>query len=108
MKTPTVAELRKQGYTVKVSHKRNTQLKSGASRSAPTPHDFEVSPRGGITKVEIVAPDQRLFIGEARCSDLDNYNKSIGRNIAIGRALKGGYAGFKQETTESSWLNINE
>lgn len=48
-----------------------------------------LNPRGGRTICRLV--DEAGFnvvIAEANCSDHDNYNKAIGRDIALGRALK--------------------
>lgn len=45
--------------------------------------------KGGKTVVEILDDEGNvLSIGYARCSDLDNYNKKLGRTIAFGRAKK--------------------
>lgn len=45
-------------------------------------------PRGGLTTVTVTLPDGHLFYGAAKCSKRDNYCKAIGRQIALGRALK--------------------
>lgn len=44
--------------------------------------------KGGLTAVAIERPDGRTFYGYAVCSPRDNYCKAIGRQIALGRALK--------------------
>ncbi len=48
------------------------------------------APRGGQTHVIIMGEDgeTELAYGHAWCSPKDNYNKKIGRTIAVGRALK--------------------
>jgi hypothetical protein len=46
------------------------------------------TPKGGITLAQIEFADGRTVRGSARCNPLDTYNKAIGRNVAIGRALK--------------------
>lgn len=71
----TVQQLREDGYTVKVRHNRNTQL------------GVVVDPKGGSTEVRI-EKDGIGANGEAVCSTKDNYSRKIGRNIALGRALK--------------------
>lgn len=49
-----------------------------------------LDPRGGETLVQVYDDDgQWLASGSAHCSDLDNYNKKLGRLIATGRAMKG-------------------
>lgn len=48
-----------------------------------------VSCHGGKTEVTVTPPGEEAgFKGEAKCSFLDNYDKRIGRTIALGRALK--------------------
>lgn len=45
-------------------------------------------PCGGETTVRLFLPDGREAVGVSVCSKRDNFSKLIGRNIAIGRALK--------------------
>lgn len=45
-------------------------------------------PKGGITLVQVEYGDGRTFRASARCSKRDNFNRAIGRQIALGRALK--------------------
>lgn len=49
---------------------------------------FEPDPRGGITTCELVEDGEVIARGIAYCSPKDNFNKSIGRAIAEGRARK--------------------
>lgn len=46
--------------------------------------------KGGTTRVELFDPDGEFPLAEgvARCSPRDNYNKRLGRTIALGRAIK--------------------
>jgi hypothetical protein len=96
----TVAELRKVGYKVKVSHKRAFKIAyldwnskklivkrvyaySGASYEE-TPFDnpntlFELLPRGGRTELSIRDPETGIdFESLATCRDDENYNKKTG------------------------------
>lgn len=73
----TVQELRSQGYTVKVRH----------NRARPSDTLASVDPKGGSTEVRI-EKDGVGASGEAVCSAKDNYSRKVGRNIALGRALK--------------------
>lgn len=74
-----------EGYRAWYQHERfYTEASSGIV------HD----PRGGETYCYVV-PDRKgahigeaIAIGRAVCNDRDNYNKAIGRQIALGRALK--------------------
>lgn len=54
--------------------------------------DTEIAfPRGGITVAMIFFEHGGEFLyvaGMAHCSIKDNYNRSIGKNIALGRAIK--------------------
>jgi hypothetical protein len=59
----------------------------------------EVSPKGGITVIEITSPDKQINAsGKAVCSDEDNYDRKVGNAIALGRAYKNALE--KMETTE--------
>lgn len=49
---------------------------------------LQPAPRGGTTACEITMPDGHTTWGVAECSERDNYCKKIGRDIALGRALK--------------------
>ena len=45
-------------------------------------------PRGGLTTCRQVTDDGAVVAeAQARCSKRDNYNKRLGRSIALGRAL---------------------
>lgn len=44
--------------------------------------------KGGMTEVFVTLPDGREACAYATCSRKDNFNRHIGRNIALGRALK--------------------
>jgi hypothetical protein len=46
------------------------------------------SPRGGLTQCRVTLSDGTEAVGTAECSVRDNFSKKIGRDIALGRALK--------------------
>ena len=81
---PTIKDLRRQGYKVRVMHKRNSievQKIMGIAH--------EISARGGSTTIELTTPDkQHTVSGTAVCSLEDNFNHKTGNFIALGRALK--------------------
>ncbi len=54
-------------------------------------------PKGGETRAELELVDGRRFHGKARCSNLDNFSRKRGRDIAIGRALKGAQINAERE-----------
>lgn len=45
-------------------------------------------PRGGLTLVRVALPNGAVVHAMAKCSRRDNFCKAIGRQIALGRALK--------------------
>jgi hypothetical protein len=71
----TIQQLRKEGYKVRVMHGRITG-KSGA-----------ISPRGGTTVIELTTPQGTTVIAKAECSYKDNFNRRVGNQIALGRAI---------------------
>lgn len=100
----SVHELRQQGYKVRVGHKRYQYTGIGpAGCSLVFRKDYEVSesvygmaaipwqplPKGGLTVVEITTPEGETLTGVAECSVKDQFNRKIGLNIALGRALNG-------------------
>lgn len=81
---PTIKDLRRQGYKVRVIH---TRFQNIVPRL--TGNSFEVSSRGGSTTIEITTPDkQHTVSGKSVCSIEDNFNRKVGNSIALGRALK--------------------
>jgi hypothetical protein len=50
-------------------------------------HKGIFTPRGGKTEVTVILPDKRTATGIAHCMTIDTFNKNIGRQIALGRAL---------------------
>jgi len=49
---------------------------------------FPPEPKGGLTEARLVSNGRIIAMGYADCSTKDNFNKAVGRNIALGRALK--------------------
>lgn len=101
---PTVYELRKQGWKVKVGHHRNlyvynpmTGKRSGKRNVLLSTWRDEnkglyLSPNGGKTIVSIKVPGlESEFVGEVFCSEDEKYNKSIGLKKALARALAAYY-----------------
>jgi hypothetical protein len=80
----TIRQLRYAKYKVRVLHDRKFQSikKLGGVYE-------EINPRGGFTKIEITIPDESMMaIGISICSDADCYDRKVGNQIALGRALK--------------------
>ena len=84
-----------EGVTAKFAHYRRIRLRESFS-----PEDYfvdridehifpdQILPRGGFTECYLYDSEGNK-IGEAMaaCNDRDNFNKKIGRAIALGRAL---------------------
>ena len=73
---PTIAELRKSGYKVRVIH-------DILNNDDPYFHLAD-----HYTRIEVLDPDGNDWIGESRCSIKDNYNRKLGNKIALNRAWK--------------------
>lgn len=72
---------------VKITHYRKTPRGELMPTYFIKQLGMSVQPQGGMT-VAAIEYDGLLFIGAAECTDKDNFSKTIGRNIAQGRALK--------------------
>lgn len=59
---------------------------------------LQPEPRGGLTTAKVVFEDGSVVNASAECSKKDNYSKQIGRDIALGRALR-----RKTEREEIPW-----
>jgi hypothetical protein len=79
----TIKQLRQSGYKVRVLHNRcydHIQKIDGYMEV--------VSNFGGSTKIELTTPDMlTTVVGEAFCSNDENFNRRLGNSIALGRAL---------------------
>lgn len=75
---------------VKVTHYR-VALETGevGTRQLLKKNNLTPSPRGGVTWVDLYDKHGRFIAeGRADCSEHDNYSRKLGRQIALGRALK--------------------
>lgn len=72
---------------IKVSHLRKfPNIEGMYTRKDMLAH--KPDPKGGMTKAYVRLNSGEIVTGYARCSDLDNFSRKIGRNIAVGRAMK--------------------
>jgi hypothetical protein len=81
-----------EGATVKIKHFRRVGDGSEDDK-LKTPHEIRVegltaNPHGGRTEVTITTTDGREALGVADVYYRDNFSRSLGRQIATGRALK--------------------
>ena len=74
-KTPTIHQLRRAGWKVRVIH--GITDKNNAE---------ELYDR--FTRIEITSPEGFDCVGVANCSKKDQWNRKLGNRIALGRALK--------------------
>jgi hypothetical protein len=47
----------------------------------------EYNPKGGTTIIEVTSPDGRNVIGASQCSEKESWNRKMGNQIALGRAM---------------------
>lgn len=101
MKNYSVHELRKNGYKIRVIHKRyyssygNLYTTGHVELLTRRDADLLISdgikifilPKGGFTKVEITTPDGRNLDGQSECSIKDSFNRKLGLKIALNRAM---------------------
>jgi hypothetical protein len=82
--TPTIHQLRRAGWKVRVIH-------------GLTNHNLPFEPRSSknqeplserFTRIELTSPDGKDSTGIAYCSKQDQWNRKLGNRIALGRALK--------------------
>jgi hypothetical protein len=78
----TIAQLRKKGYKVQVLHSRPIVYQQRVDGSVRV-----FAPKGGVTVINITAPDGSVVTGAARCSEKETWNRKMGNQIALGRAL---------------------
>jgi hypothetical protein len=78
----TIAQLRRNGYKVRVLHSR-PKLSIQKIGGVMT----EYNPKGGTTIIEVTSPDGRNAIGASQCSEKESWNRKMGNQIALGRAM---------------------
>ncbi len=98
-KVPTVHELRKKGWKVRVGHHRKfyrfcpktgkkTELTLLWKVQKELHPEYYLDARGGHTTITIKCPDvDGELVGVSECSENDLYNKKVGTKKAIARAL---------------------
>lgn len=91
----TVQSLRRQGYKVRVIHRRDyisydtvTRMTAKEAEIAASIYNYRLDSFGGHTRIEITTPDNKELVGEAYCNPTDQFNRKLAVRIALGRALK--------------------
>jgi hypothetical protein len=78
----SIAELRKKGYRVQVLHDRPVVYQQRLNGSVRV-----FLPKGGVTFITITTPEGNTATGAARCSEKETWDRKMGNQIALGRAL---------------------
>lgn len=94
---PSVCELRRAGYKVRVSHFRNVVYGNSLwAFERVTKVDkkrgvfAKILEHGGETQVEVTNRDGKTFNAVARCSNQDAFNRRLGNHICLARLAKQG------------------
>jgi hypothetical protein len=77
--TPTIHQLRRAGWKVRVIHGFTYENYIGSEIT-------NLSDR--FTRIELTSPEGKDSVGTAYCSNNDQWNRKLGNRIALGRALK--------------------
>jgi hypothetical protein len=78
----TISQLRKKGYKVQVLHSRPVAYQQRIDGSVRV-----FAPKGGVTVINITTPTGHTVTGAARCSEKETWNRKMGNQIALGRAI---------------------
>ena len=77
--TPTIHQLRRAGWKVRVIHGLTNEKYVGQEIVNFSNH---------FTKIDVTSPEGKDSTGIAFCSKQDQWNRKLGNRIALGRALK--------------------
>jgi hypothetical protein len=83
-KTPTIHQLRRAGWKVRVIH----GLTNNNLPFAPVSTKNKQPLSDRFTRIELTSPESKDCTGIAYCSKEDQWNRKLGNRIALGRALK--------------------
>ena len=86
-----IRQLKEAGFNVRVCHKRRCQIGNGQIKTIPYSRKVKVPgatplAHGGLSLAAIVK-DGNIFLGEAECSNKDNFCYKQGARIALQRAV---------------------
>lgn len=93
---PSICELRRLGYKVRVSHFRYIECGTVAALERVTKEDkknnvfSKIFEYGGETHFELTNRDGKTFLAEALCSKRDAFNRKLGNHICLARLAKQG------------------
>lgn len=85
----TVAELRRKGFRVQVTHLRRIKKSPGVLVEKYQCNNKDIlDPKGGCTQVTLTTPEGRKLSGSVNCYWRDAYCRKTGVQYAIEDALK--------------------
>ena len=94
---PSIVDLRRLGYKVRVSHFRNVLYKNATvdctrvTKEDKKAREFaNIFERGGETQIELTNRDGETFNAVAKCSNKDAFNRRLGNHICLARLAKQG------------------
>lgn len=94
---PSICELRRLGYKVRVSHFRNVEygslyapLERVTKISKKNKYFSKILEHGGQTEIELTNRDGKTFNAVAHCSNKDAFNRKLGNHICLARLAKQG------------------
>lgn len=89
-KVPSIQNLRQNGCKVKVFHSRRDIFGNYFPRMyfGKYMSTFYMSQKGGKTVVTLTDTNNKTVVGESDCSKRDNFNRKVGIELALGRALE--------------------
>jgi hypothetical protein len=93
MKKNLFLQLKQLGFEIDIVHRRwydgeEPQLLTKAQAFGLFGNVVSTLPKGGETTATIKTPDNIVVNGVAKCSKEDPYNRRLGLNKALGRALQ--------------------
>lgn len=78
----SIAQLRQKGFRVHVVHDRPVTYQQKPDGSVRV-----YAPKGGVTVINVTTPEGNTVTGAAKCSEKETWNRKMGNQIALGRAL---------------------
>lgn len=99
----TLEQLKEEGVEVRFTHMRRARDGEFVHPYDMRQNRLQPLPTGGFTLARVNLPDGEQIVGVAECSQRDNFCKKIGRDIALGRALKQLEKAQQQKRESAPW-----
>ena len=96
---PSIVDLRRAGYKVRVSHFRNVNnfpdfhypVLARVTKENKKAREFDkIFEHGGETHIELTNREGKTFVAIAECSNKDAFNRRLGNHICLARLAKQG------------------